>query len=545
MKREDEDIEILSFDDFEDEFMLNDEIPTPAASEEPIIIPDDVVDTQEEKDIIDEVELDELIKEVAKEEPISKKKKFKIAKKQKKDKKDKKSQQQDLTEDGEPIETRTGKRNKERKAVSKKVFWIQTIFCTLSIIFILGCCVYYGSRMIKFYKIYNPKTENGEEVKLLGSSITSDAELATEGDGLYRVSGSYIYKGAEVDNYIEFNNALWRIIKINSDGSVEMATDSYINALDWNTKITDYTNSDIRAYLNDVYFNTLNKDMLTNVSYCTDLVKDLASVTCNSSNSQDYVRLLGITEFLNSEEKGSTFLADSNNNIWLYNSNEKSVWHTNGSSLGTSKADSGYLVKAVVHVKNSTQLLSGTGKKDDPYVIEKETNKVEIGNYVKLGEDNWVVYEVNKDNIKLALSGVLSTTYRYSTSDNAFNIESSNSLAEYLNTMYLDSLSYKNLILDTKWYNGSYTSYKDVTKSTVTSKVGLLNVSDVKTNNINTSDNYFIITPGDTYYEYTVGSTLRQSKITISRSIKPAISISLTNIGSGKGTAKDPYILEG
>jgi|GEM_PF-1045910 len=543
MKRENEDIEILSFDDFEDEFMLNDGIPTPDVSEEPILISDDVLDTKEEKDIVDEVELDELIKEVAKEEPISKKKKFKIIKKAKKEKKAKK--QQDSDENDDSIETRTGKRRKEKKPVNKKVFWVQVVFCTLSIIFILGCCVYYGSRMIKFYKIYNPKTENGEQVELLGNSITSDAALSTEGDGLYRVSGSYIYKGVDVDNYVEFGNTLWRIIKINSDGSVEMATDSYINALDWNTTITDYANSDIRAYLNDVYLNTLNKDMLTNVTYCKDLVKDLSKVTCDSSNSEDYVRLLGITEFLNSTVDSNSFLADSNNYIWLYNSNEESVWHTNGTSLGASDADSGYLVKAVVHIKNSTQLLGGSGTKEDPYAIEKESNKVEVGNYVKLGEDNWVVYEVNKDNIKLALNGVLSTTYRYSTSDNAFNVESSNSLADYLNTTYFDSLSYKDILLDTKWYNGSYKSYKDVTKSTVTSKVGLLNVSDVKTNNIDTADNYFIITPGDTYYEYMVGSTLRQSKITISRSIKPAISISLTKIESGKGTTTDPYILEG
>lgn len=543
MKRENEDIEILSFDDFEEEFMLNDGIPTPDVSEEPILISDDVLDTKEEKDIVDEVELDEFIKEVAKEAPISKKKKFKIVKKAKKEKKAEKKQ--DLDGNDDSTETRTGRRSKEKRPVNKKVFLVQVVFCTLSIIFILGCCVYYGSRMIKFYKIYNPKTENGEQVKLLGSSITSDVALSTEGDGLYRVSGSYIYKGVDVDNYVEFGNTLWRIIKINSDGSIEMATDSYVNALDWNTTITDYANSDIRAYLNDVYLNTLNKDMLTNVTYCKDLVKDLSKVTCDSSNSEDYVRLLGITEFLNSTVDSNSFLADSNNYIWLYNSNEESVWHTNGTSLGASDADSGYLVKAVVHIKNSTQLLGGSGTKEEPYIIEKESDKVEVGNYVKLGEDNWVVYEVNKDNIKLALNGVLSTTYRYSASDNAFNVESSNSLAEYLNTTYLDSLSYKDILLDTKWYNGSYKSYKDVTKSTVTSKVGLLNVSDVKTNNIDTADNYFIITPGDTYYEYMVGSTLRQSKITISRSIKPAISINLTKIESGKGTATDPYILEG
>ena len=68
---------------------------------------------------------------------------------------------------------------------------------------------------------------------------------------------------------------------------------------------------------------------------------------------------------------------------------------------------------------------------------------------------------------------------------------------------------------------------------------------DVKTNNINAEESYYIMTPGDTYYEYMVGSTLRQSKITVSRNIKPAISIKLTNIESGKGTMTDPYVIEG
>lgn len=538
MKKENEDIEILSFENFEEEeFMLNDS----NIKEEPIIIPDSIVDTKEEKDLEDNVELDELIKEVAKEELNLNKKKVKKAKKPKKEKipkKQKKSRmKKELDEDGNLI--------KNKKPKNKKVFWAQVVFCLISFIFIVGCIIFYGSRMIKFYNIYNPKTDDGKVVELLGSSITGKASIATEGDGLYRISGSFLYKGTDVDNYVQFGNTLWRIIKVNSDGSIEMVTDSYVNALDWNSKITDYANSDIRSYLNDVYLKTLNKDMLTNVSYCTDLVTDLSSVTCDNSDSTDYVRLLGITEFLNSGVDGKTFITDGDNNIWLYNSNEKSVWNTNGTGLGTSNADSGYLVKAVVHIKNSAQLLGGKGTKENPYIIEEKKDKVEIGNYVKLGNDSWVVYEINKESVKLALSTVLSNTYRYSTSDNTFSINSNNSLAAYLNTTYLESLSYKDLLLDTKWYNGSYTSYKDVLKSTVTSKVGLLNVMDVKTNNINSEENYYIMTPGDTYYEYMVGSTLRQSKITVSRSIKPAISIKLTNIESGKGTAMDPYILEG
>ena len=47
----------------------------------------------------------------------------------------------------------------------------------------------------------------------------------TEGDGLYKdeyESGKYTYKGANPNNYITFNNEIWRIISIDSNGLIKI-----------------------------------------------------------------------------------------------------------------------------------------------------------------------------------------------------------------------------------------------------------------------------------------------------------------------------------
>ena len=53
-----------------------------------------------------------------------------------------------------------------------------------------------------------------------------DVEVVTSGDGLYEDStrlGRYVYKGANPDNYIQFNDELWRIIAKETDGAYKIA----------------------------------------------------------------------------------------------------------------------------------------------------------------------------------------------------------------------------------------------------------------------------------------------------------------------------------
>ena len=53
--------------------------------------------------------------------------------------------------------------------------------------------------------------------------------IATSGDGLYHdetEENRYIFKGTNPDNYITFNNELWRIIAIEPDGAIKIIIES-------------------------------------------------------------------------------------------------------------------------------------------------------------------------------------------------------------------------------------------------------------------------------------------------------------------------------
>lgn len=53
-------------------------------------------------------------------------------------------------------------------------------------------------------------------------------EIVTSGDGLYEdqyEERRYVYRGSEPNNYIQFNNELWRIIAKETDGTYKIVRD--------------------------------------------------------------------------------------------------------------------------------------------------------------------------------------------------------------------------------------------------------------------------------------------------------------------------------
>ena len=58
-----------------------------------------------------------------------------------------------------------------------------------------------------------------------------NVELVTLGDGLYEdqyEDGRYVYRGSEPNNYIQFNNELWRIIAKETDGTYKIIRDEIL-----------------------------------------------------------------------------------------------------------------------------------------------------------------------------------------------------------------------------------------------------------------------------------------------------------------------------
>ena len=70
-----------------------------------------------------------------------------------------------------------------------------------------------------------PKPGEGESIG--GQNV----EVVTSGDGLYEdqyETGRYIYRGSEPNNYIQFNNELWRIVAKETDGTYKIVRDELL-----------------------------------------------------------------------------------------------------------------------------------------------------------------------------------------------------------------------------------------------------------------------------------------------------------------------------
>ena len=193
---------------------------------------------------------------------------------------------------------------------------------------------------------YTQKASGGEVTPPV-TTITSDdlKELAvTEGDGLYAdeyESGRYIYKGANPNNYITFNNEMWRILSIEGDGRIKIVRDELLS-----NRAFDSTNSnnwdrpsDIRTYLNGEYLDsiTLNKEKIVSSTWSIGAVTygndDLAGQIASENETQSQeasVGLITASEYLrantNTELCGNLSLNNNNYSTckttnWLFKNN--------------------------------------------------------------------------------------------------------------------------------------------------------------------------------------------------------------------------------
>ena len=414
----------------------------------------------------------------------------------------------------------TKKRKKRKKIFLPKV---QTIFCILSLIFVLGCGVFYGSRLYKYYKIYNPKNENGEVLLNLSSKIIDSESVVTEGDGLYLVNGNYVYKGINSNNYILIGNILFRIIKINSDKTIDLVMDDYINKVEWNDEITTYDKSSIKKYIEENILPMINKDYLAKTTYCTDKIYELSEISCDETNSDLYIRLLGIDEYLNSLNDDKTYIGD--NYVWLYNSGKNNAWHTTNKYISNSTPNSLFGVKAVVTLKNSLTYLEGDGTENNPYIIDNNDNKIKVGTYLDINDLDYIVYEVGKDYLKVQSNRVIKDKQIF---DKKTNDYTKSALKTYLNK-YVENLKIDDYLTEVEFdgYSG---------------KIGILSNKDLKFNN--TLTNYYLSdTVGEEIVIYN-GSVAKASPSS-KRNIRYALGIKKDlEIISGNGSKYAPFIVE-
>ncbi len=441
------------------------------------------------------------------------------------------------------------KRKKKRKINPQK------IFCFISFIFILTCCLWYGGRCIYFY-LDSKKTLKNEKIAFADilKRENHDKKTFVKDDTVY-----YFYQDG-ANNYLKYSNLLWRIVKINEDNSITLVSDDVVTNLAYGVEVS-YDKSPVIQWLNTmssskysgILESNLNhvSDYLVKSSVCTDKVDSIDTITCNDKNNNYYMGLLSVSDFVKTGGKKSFVL--NKQSFYLANHNkDDEVWYVDGDGkLHTSEGDIILGVKPTITLSSNIVSKSGNGSKDNPYVIEEDTGY--FASYVKLGNDIWRVYQADDKQLKLILNDYVKdntgSNYKaiYSKQTYRHNDTINGSFAYYLNHTYYNSLSYKEYILNANYDNGYYGeendfALKELYLGEIDTKVAIPHIGDVTFSH--DLDGYFISTGlnknSTSVYVFENGEVTSQ-KVTKEAYVIPCITINKDILKSGNGSKDTPY----
>ena len=258
--------------------------------------------------------------------------------------------------------------------------------------------------------LYIPKLECGEEytTQTLNEVVTKN--IITEGYGLYQVGDSYVYRGEEVNNYLELDKSLWRIVKVNENGNFVLILenrpaksvawdDRYNSQVGYNSGINTYSASRILETLSNSYETTEENEAILSdedrsktlaFNQCigkrsiNDNTKD-NSVECATTMDNQKIGLLTAADYMNAsiDANCNTITSYScqnynylvtNYNWWLAtatNEDTKNVYGvTNSGNVKSTSAASYMYPRAVIMLDSNVLYKSGKGTMNKPYKIK-------------------------------------------------------------------------------------------------------------------------------------------------------------------------------
>lgn len=207
------------------------------------------------------------------------------------------------------------------------------------------------------------------------------------------------YVGNVDNNYIYFNNMLFRIVRVNDDNSVLIVSNDALANVDY-TNDGRFTDSALDKWLNDYFYNLLEpsyQDLIKSSSWCDDVISsdNITTTECSRQTDKRKVGILSLQDYNLSYDGVSSYL-DKSNFSWYANLAEdnKALAITSTDSYPNTiySSESTNLLNVVpaLNLKASTTILEGDGTYTNPYVVVKrdtarrssELNKRQVGEYV-------------------------------------------------------------------------------------------------------------------------------------------------------------------
>ena len=227
------------------------------------------------------------------------------------------------------------------------------------------------------------------------SQITGPAEdilnnetIVTTGDGLYfdEVENKYYYKGSNPNNYITFNNenAGWRIISIEPDGTIKIMKINEIGYIQWNSSsYNKWESASLNTYLNGTYYNSLTATAKKQIVTHTWNIGPI-----NEQIWQGKIALPTVLEFLKSSSNNKCTSSEPNNctsTIWMnYNNRWWTLTTEMSNTIGVCSVSNVSIacqyiygaepaienaIHPALYLSSEVKITGGVGTKSDPYVV--------------------------------------------------------------------------------------------------------------------------------------------------------------------------------
>lgn len=261
--------------------------------------------------------------------------------------------------------------------------------------------------------LYSPVLNCGDKYStiLLNTKILDNNEIVTTGDGLYVRGGEYIFRGENVNNYVQLDKSLWRIVKITADDEIILINqdgagytvpwdDRYNEEKTYDAGINNYSVSRIKDYLDEIYSNPdadrkeevlSKKDKTRLVEYNVCIGKKASSSEdrnntdeCSQTLKDQKIGLLTLSDYLYASVDPNCKSAETkscknynyltiNSNWWLVtgvNNNTYHVYKVRNNGIVTTDYASNYaLARPVVRLNSSVLYKSGKGTSEKPYKV--------------------------------------------------------------------------------------------------------------------------------------------------------------------------------
>ena len=442
--------------------------------------------------------------------------------------------------------------------------------------------------------VYVPATSTNELVDV----ATTGENCKTYDDG----TDTFLV-GQCSNNYVWYSGKLWRVVsQNNATGAIKMITDNSMTVLGYNVnENSNFANSEVDQWLSQEFLPTLHdtQDFLVENSVWDTTINpsNTPSKPTFSTTVTRTVGLLNTYEYYTTYNKSDGLATASTGYLtteeyWylITPSSSSKVYLANMGSMGGglfSDITKGRGIRPVVNLKQSIKIISGTGIKYDPYILEGDIEELtgtvmlytrRSGEYIRFNGGIYRLVGMERGSMKVTAVDTPAElrNIKFSSISSVTNFANSdikNTLESYYQNMKnTDITSYNMIQPNMTWYLGSVAyneSYKksicasvDIntstsnctkTTATTTSTIGLPRYGEMFTSHITRGEKkeFWTLTPYDSntrinfihftgFSEASGPGSLFQARPSLY--LKPNVAIATNKMG--RGTYEYPYQLE-